>query len=149
MTRLIICLDMTANKSKAKTNEVVTVLSISNSQKSNLKKATAQERKEKIPKAVREQLWLRDIGEKYSGKCKVVWCNNRVTVFDFQSGHNIPESKGGATSLENLVVICSRCNNSMSNNYTIDAWNQKFRPVRTNRFGAMWSRFVSFFRGRL
>ncbi len=84
--------------------------------------------KDKIPKAVREQLWVRDIGEKFYGKCKTSWCANRVSVFDFQCGHNVPESKGGPTTLENMVVLCSRCNNSMSNNYTFDEWQTKYQP---------------------
>jgi 5-methylcytosine-specific restriction endonuclease McrA len=84
--------------------------------------------KDKIPKAVREQLWVRDIGEKFYGKCKTSWCTNRVSVFDFQCGHDVPESKGGPTTLENMVVLCSRCNNSMSNNYTFSEWQIKYQP---------------------
>ena len=39
-----------------------------------------------------------------------------MNVFDFHVGHNVPESKGGATNIDNLKPICSRCNSSMSNN---------------------------------
>jgi 5-methylcytosine-specific restriction endonuclease McrA len=87
-------------------------------------------RKTKIPKALREQVWLNTIGEHFQNKCKVVWCKNRMNVFDFQCGHNIPESKGGQTTLDNLVPICSRCNISMGNRYSIDEWNAKFRSSR-------------------
>jgi 5-methylcytosine-specific restriction endonuclease McrA len=83
-------------------------------------------KKSKIPKALREQVWLRYIGERFDSKCKVVWCKNRINVFDFQCGHNIPESKGGQTTLDNLVPICSRCNISMGYHYSIDEWNTKF-----------------------
>ena len=76
-----------------------------------------------IPKALREQVWLKYFGKKYNHKCYVKWCENNITVFDFQVGHNIPESKGGAAVIENLRPICSRCNLSMSNNYSIDEWN--------------------------
>ena len=85
-------------------------------------------RKAKIPKAVREQVWLTHMGYVFEGKCKVSWCCNRVNVFDFQCGHNIPESKGGPTNVGNLIPICARCNNSMGNQYTIDEWNKKFAP---------------------
>ena len=78
--------------------------------------------KQKIPKAVREQLWLRDMGRTFEGKCKTSWCKNTVSLFDFQCGHDIPESKGGPLTLENLVVICSRCNTSMGNQYTFSEW---------------------------
>ena len=90
--------------------------------------------KEKIPKALREQVLLRDMGKKYENKCKVRWCHNRITVFDFQCGHNIPESKGGTTNLSNLVAICSRCNLSMGSQYTIDDWN-KMGPTWTAEKG--------------
>jgi len=81
--------------------------------------------KAKIPKAMREQLWLRDIGHAFEGKCMTAWCANRVSVFDFQCGHNVPESKGGPTVLDNLVVICSRCNQSMGNQHTFTEWTSK------------------------
>ena len=80
-------------------------------------------RKKTIPKALREQVWLKQIGKKYQAKCPIGWCTNTITVFDFQSGHIIPESKGGPTTLENLMPLCSRCNLSMNNQYTITEWN--------------------------
>jgi 5-methylcytosine-specific restriction endonuclease McrA len=77
-----------------------------------------------IPKALREQVWIKQFGRTFETKCPISWCNNIITVFDFESGHNIPfSSKKGKTTLENLIPICSRCNKSMSNNYTIDQWN--------------------------
>ena len=82
----------------------------------------------KIPKALREQVWLTRIGTKYSAKCATAWCANVMTVFDFQCGHDIPESHGGQTTIQNLVPICSRCNLSMSNTYTIKQWNQFSKP---------------------
>ena len=85
-------------------------------------------RKDTIPKALREQVWITYLGKKFSTKCTVVWCTNRISAFDFQVGHNIPESKGGETVLENLRPICSRCNLSMSNTYTIDEWNKLGKP---------------------
>ena len=79
-----------------------------------------------IPKAVREQVWIQNIGEKYKCKCTVHWCQNNITVFDFQVGHNVPKSKGGSDKLKNLKPICSRCNLSMGNMFTIDEWNKTF-----------------------
>lgn len=99
-------------------------------------------KKENIPKAVREQLWVRDMGERFRGKCKTSWCRNKVTVFDFHAGHNIPESNGGITSIDNLVVICSRCNLSMSSNYTFVEWSSKFRSTIIKGF---WSKCISCF----
>ena len=83
-----------------------------------------------IPKAIREQVWLRYNGKHYEKSCFIHWCANRINVFDFQVGHNVPESKGGNLGIHNLRPICSRCNASMSNNYTIDEWNNT-QPRRT------------------
>ena len=84
---------------------------------------TGEYRKKSIPKALREQVWVQNIGLIFNAKCKVGWCKNRITPFDYQCGHIVPESKGGPTVLENLLPICSRCNLSMSNRYTITEWN--------------------------
>lgn len=79
-------------------------------------------KKANIPRAIREQIWLRQFGKVYEGKCPTPWCQNVITVHDFQSGHNIPESKGGPTTAENLIPLCGRCNQSMGNQYTFDEW---------------------------
>ncbi len=41
-------------------------------------------RKANIPKAIREQVWLKTCGRVYEHKCYVHWCQNKMTVFDFQ-----------------------------------------------------------------
>jgi hypothetical protein len=79
-------------------------------------------KKGKIPKALREALWLKHCGKSFEVKCRTTWCQNVITAYDFQAGHNVPESRGGATTLENLVPICSRCNLSMGSQYTFDEW---------------------------
>ena len=86
-------------------------------------KPTQKYRKKHIPVAFREQIWLRDCGRVFDAKCNTQWCKNRITVWDFQAGHNIPESRGGPLTPENLVPICSRCNSSMGNKYTFTQWN--------------------------
>jgi len=98
--------------------------------------------KEKIPKALREQVWLTHVGKKYEAKCYVKWCKNKITVFDFQSGHNIPESKGGATDINNLRPICSRCNSSMNDNYSIDEWEKLSQPI--SKWKLFWHRLNCF-----
>lgn len=89
--------------------------------------------KSNIPRALREQVWLANIGKTFSSKCSTPWCSNTMTVFDFQCGHDIPESKGGETIIENLIPICGRCNLSMSDNYTFQEWS-KLSPVKRNWF---------------
>jgi 5-methylcytosine-specific restriction endonuclease McrA len=70
-------------------------------------------RKCRIPAALREQVWLHQNGPCFSSKCAVKWCKNRITVFDFQCGHKHAEAEGGNTTLDNLIPLCSRCNQSM------------------------------------
>ncbi len=87
-------------------------------------------KKQTIPKAVREQCWLNTIGKNYESKCYVKWCQNKMNVFDFHVGHDIPESKGGTLDINNLKPICARCNLSMSDNYTIQEWIKLTKPKK-------------------
>ena len=92
-------------------------------------------KKKKIPRGLREQVWIQKVGRKFEAKCKTTWCKNKMTVFDFQAGHDIPESRGGDTTMTNLVPICSRCNLSMSNQFTFSEWCKKGKdPSKWNLF---------------
>ena len=51
--------------------------------------------KSTIPKALREQVWMRTAGRQFDIKCPIRWCENRITAFDFHVGHNKPEAAGG------------------------------------------------------
>lgn len=89
-------------------------------------------KKKTIPKALREQVWIKSMGNKLTGKCKIRWCKNQMSAFDFHVGHDIPESKGGTLNIENLHPICSRCNLSMAANYSIKEWNA-FQKEKSKR----------------
>jgi hypothetical protein len=78
--------------------------------------------KETIPKRIRELVWTTHNGESFTHKCFVTWCNNNINVFNFQVGHDIPESKGGTIDIDNLKPICGNCNLSMGNRYSITEW---------------------------
>ena len=80
--------------------------------------------KETIPKRVRELVWTTYNGETFTHKCYVSWCDNNINVFNFQVGHDIPESKGGTLDIDNLKPICASCNLSMSNKYSITEWSK-------------------------
>ena len=75
-----------------------------------------------FPKALREQVWLKVYGKTFSNIFFITWCSNEITPFDFHIGHNIPESREGSHSIGNMFPICSRCNVSMGNRYTIEEW---------------------------
>lgn len=77
-----------------------------------------------IPKALRQQVWIKHYGKVYfENKCYISWCKNIITPFNFEVGHNIPYSKGGSDDISNLRPLCSSCNKSMGNKYTIDEFN--------------------------
>ena len=88
--------------------------------------------KQRIPKALREQVWLKTNRHKFEVKCPINWCRNKINAFDFHVGHNIPESKGGATTIDNLKPLCARRNLSMSNSYTITLFSNEFAESHTN-----------------
>jgi hypothetical protein len=84
--------------------------------------------KEQIPKRIRELVWSTYNGKTYSSKCFVSWCNNEINVFNYQVGHDVPESKGGTMDVSNLRPICGNCNLSMGNKYTIQEWSKLIEP---------------------
>jgi hypothetical protein len=57
-------------------------------------------RREPIPRDVRQTVWERD-----GGRC--VQCGE---TFELQFDHVIPVALGGATTVENLQLLCARCN---------------------------------------
>jgi 5-methylcytosine-specific restriction endonuclease McrA len=59
-------------------------------------------RREPIPRAIRLAVWERD-----GGRC--VECES---TFELQFDHAIPVALGGATSVENLQLLCAGCNRS-------------------------------------
>ena len=87
--------------------------------------------KQKIPKAVREQVWVQNMGNVFETRCYVPWCKNKITCFNFHVGHDQPESKGGTLSIKNLKPICDRCNFSMGDRYTIQEWSDEFTNKRS------------------
>ena len=58
-----------------------------------------------MPKEVVDVVWRRD-----GGKC--VYCGSTENL---QLDHIIPFSKGGATTVENLQLLCQKCNLQKSN----------------------------------
>ncbi len=91
-------------------------------QQESTQKIQPSKKKKHIRKALREQVWIQKAGKVFETKCSTPWCENLMNVFDFHCGHNIPESQGGPTNVDNLIPLCSRCNLSMGDTYTIQQW---------------------------
>jgi hypothetical protein len=87
---------------------------------------TMQLKKKVISKKLREEVWLKHFGKTFSAKCPVQWCTREISVFSFEAGHNIPESKGGNTTIDNLIPICGDCNRSMGDRFTIDEFSRQY-----------------------
>ncbi len=107
-------------------------------------------KKQKIPSSLRQMVWIKYNNERFRSKCQVSWCKNIITPFTFEVGHNQPESKGGSTTLDNLMPICTSCNRSMGNNYSITEYSEKFaenkkQSVNKSHSGLL-RRFIDKFR---
>ena len=118
-----------------KINETIDItgeINETNDKKSNTKIQHSKKkyRKKQIPKALREQVWIAKMGRKFDGQCMISWCTNEITCFYFDCGHNIPESKGGPTNVENLIPICRNCNLGMGNRLTIEEWQKKYETPK-------------------
>jgi len=91
-----------------------------------MSKRTVAPKKKVISKKLREEVWLKHFGKTFSSKCPIQWCTRQISVFSFEVGHNIPESKGGRTTIDNLIPICGDCNRSMGDRFTIDEFSKQF-----------------------
>ena len=58
-----------------------------------------------IPASIREKIWNRD-----AGRCVI--CGSTV---DIEYDHMIPFSRGGSHSVNNIRILCKKCNRSRSN----------------------------------
>ena len=110
------------NKNKIKKNNNNNNTKKTSNSISENKNTISHNHKETIPKRIRELVWTTNNSDFFSTKCYVTWCENKINVFNFQVGHDIPESKGGTLDIDNLKPICSNCNLSMGNKYTITEW---------------------------
>lgn len=68
-------------------------------------------KKKQIPKIVRDDVWKKYCGKKYSGDC--FCCGKEIEHDYYECGHVISERNGGETTIENLRPLCSPCNKSI------------------------------------
>jgi len=67
-----------------------------------------------IAKCVKVNVWKRDFGEEFDGKCYL--CPSMMARDKFDAGHIVAWVKGGADHINNLRPICHDCNMSMGDN---------------------------------
>ena len=113
------------------------------SQARHRQNSLASGKKGRIPASLKAAVWLKYNGQKFTARCFVSWCPNYTNVFNFEAGHDIPESKGGATNIDNLKPICACCNKSMGNKYTISEFSKKFNILTTSNGG--WCSYLTRF----
>ena len=112
-------------------------------------------KKKVISKKLREEVWLKHFGKTFSSKCPIKWCTREISVFSFEVGHNIPESKGGRTTIDNLIPICGDCNRSMGDRFTIDDFSNQFaasivqEPISVPISKTLFQRFCGCFSSRI
>jgi hypothetical protein len=85
-------------------------------------------KKKQLAQPFRQANWSRHVGNKSESLC-FTGCGKLITTVDFECGHIIAESRGGAQTHDNIVPICTPCNRSMgftsmyeyctSNNYKL------------------------------
>ncbi len=71
-------------------------------------------KKEPIPAAVRNAVWIKYVGPKKSTAYCYCCSSNIINVGNFECGHIESEKNGGKVTIDNLRPICSLCNRSMS-----------------------------------
>ncbi len=69
-------------------------------------------KKQHITKTLRALVWEHYIGGEF-GRGVCYCCHRIISVADFECGHVVAESRGGATTVANLRPICGLCNRSM------------------------------------
>ena len=77
-------------------------------------------------KSMKSKLWNQKIGTELGEVYCIVCMNNKINMMNFECVHIIPESKGGETSIDNLLPICGLCNKSMATKHMRDYVLQNF-----------------------
>ena len=87
-------------------------------------KYRAQKRKAQIGDVCLITSWETKWKSRKTIKCH--WCGNRVVTTNCHTDHVVPLSKGGAHSIDNLCVSCSRCNQAKHAKLP-EAWNKTLK----------------------
>lgn len=92
--------------------------------KSTRSKSSEPYQKAPIPPRLRQEVWEKNIGDRFWGNCFV--CNIRLHVMEWSCGHIQSEFKGGAMVFENMKVICKSCNSKMGTENLLEYKARKY-----------------------
>jgi hypothetical protein len=84
--------------------------------------------KAKIPQKLRLKTW-NNFSKNDSSKCPISFCEEIISINNFDCGHMTSEFNGGMIELNNLIPLCKNCNVTMGTN------NITQFDVNFNRFG--------------
>lgn len=102
---------------------------LQNDLKDSKKRFQLVNKKDKVSKALKVQVWNNFFGEsKRRGKCLLCQKSN-LCVESFDLAHDLARSKGGKMTIENLFPCCSLCNKSMGTKTFLDAYQEMRKQV--------------------
>lgn len=73
-------------------------------------------KKNPISTSMRMNVWQKyhpTVGIAESVECPIPGCTHQIAQRNFHCAHKIAEAKGGSTTLDNLIPLCSHCNCAM------------------------------------
>ena len=100
-------------------------------------------KKKRIPKKKREEVWTSNNGKSLSAKCFCCDIQELNGLGSWECGHIKSEANGGGLNTDNLKPICSGCNKSMGT-MNMDDYMEKFYP---NRFKKIFKKESKMFFG--
>jgi hypothetical protein len=90
-------------------------------------------KKKHVPISLKTQVWDKYIG-KDKGTAPCYSCEHiEIRQSAFNCGHNIPESKGGQLTVDNLRPICATCNSSMGQ-MNLEEFKAMYHPRKSSFF---------------
>ncbi|MDD3175951.1 MAG: HNH endonuclease signature motif containing protein [Candidatus Nanoarchaeia archaeon] len=87
-------------------------------------------KRKNIPRAVKEDLWIKHFGKKYFGNCLV--CGTTMETNKFEAGHIKSVANGGSDNMSNLKPICMKCNRAMGTRNLYEYKNEYYSNKNKN-----------------
>lgn len=101
-------------------------------------------KKKSMYKTLRESIWCKNVGTDKNEHYCIVCHRSVISALNFHAGHIISEQNGGETNEDNVIPICSSCNQSMGT-INMDAFILKVFPKNYESFkNRQYDRVVNF-----